>query len=153
MQIRILGFSFDPKTPIARWIVYSSIALFGIAMLARGFQATDDLRERVERVAGFDIPAGIQPEWQTRPKRRSINAIQAWTRGYRLPDDLAQQLMSSCEQRGGRILERDMALVSFPELDGRISANAPACIRSEDKPSRAISMLQATQLVVYIRRH
>lgn len=98
------------------------------------------------------MPDDMNYDWQTRPRRRQIGGDKPWSQGYRLPQNLAQELMRTCVQRGGSVMQRDEAVASYPELDGRVSASSLACIRSESTPTRAVSMLQEDQLVVRIHR-
>lgn len=150
MQFEVLGFRLAPKTPLGRWIVYSSFALLGLALFTQGMKASDDRRLRVERVAGFDMPDHMEVDWQDLPRRRLIGRNKVWSQGYRLPQDLAQELMRTCVERGGLVMERDQAIASYPELASRVFANSPACIRSESAPTRAVSMLQEDRLVVRV---
>ncbi|MBB4128404.1 hypothetical protein GGR77_003731 [Xanthomonas translucens] len=149
--IYFFGFRVNPKTRRARWIVLGSLALMLAAMFVSGGRASSALRERVERIAGFDMPDTMRPAWQTRDKGLLGEGI-AVSQGYRLSASQAEALMHSCEQRGGRIMEREQVLADFPELESRVSARSPACLRSADTPTRAVSMLQDTALVIRIQR-
>ncbi len=149
--IFFFGFRVDPKTPRARWIVFGALALIVVAMFVSGGRASSALRERVENIAGFDMPDAMRPAWQTRDEGLLGEGI-AVTQGYRLSESLAEALMHSCEQRGGRIMDRTQVLADFPELESRVSASSPACLRSADTPTRAVSMLQDTALVIRIQR-
>lgn len=149
--IFFFGFRVDPKTPRARWIVFGSLALMLVAMFVSGGRASRALRERVERIAGFDMPDTMRPAWQTRDEGL-MGEKNVVTQGYRLPASLAGELMERCEDRGGRILEREQVLAQVPELAARVSAASPACLRSAETPTRAVSLLQDTTLVIRIQR-
>ncbi|MBN6113381.1 hypothetical protein [Xanthomonas bonasiae] len=149
--ITFFGFRVDPKTPRARWIVFGSLALIVMAMFVSGGRASRALRERIEHIAGFDMPDTMRPAWKTREEGLLGEGI-AVSQRYRLPESLAAALMHSCEQRGGRIMEREQVLADFPELESRVSAGSPACLRSADTPTRAVSLLQDTTLVIRIQR-
>lgn len=156
MEIEFFGMSITPTSRRGRWIVYGSIALFVLAMLVIIPQRGLADRRDFERIAGFDFPAGLTSRWDTGDPRhrRSINLDLGSDRvrslGFSLSADLARGLMRTCRQRGGLLLETDDARRQFPELAYRISWNDPVCIRSEQRPRRAVALLQDTTLSIQI---
>ncbi|QKW57466.1 hypothetical protein [Stenotrophomonas sp. NA06056] len=156
MNIEFFGMSITPSSRRGRWIVYGSIALFVLVMLVMIPQRSRADRRDIERIAGFDFPAGLSSRWDTgthRPRsgiRLDLGNDRIRSLGYRLPADLARGLMRTCRQRGGLLLEADDARRQFPELASRISWNDPVCIRSEQRPRRAVALLQDTTLSIQI---
>lgn len=156
MNIEFFGISVTPNSRRARWIVYGSMALFALVLLVMIPRHSRADRRDIERIAGFDFPADLSTRWDTRDPtyERSIHLDLGNDRirslGYSLPADLARGLMRTCRQRGGQLLEPDDARRQFPELAYRISWNDPVCIRSEQRPRRAVALLQGTTLSIQI---
>lgn len=152
MQFRVFGFRIVPRTPGELLIVCSAFALLAFILVIRGSHASTEVRQRVERVAGFDMPDNMAFDWQTRPKPRRYGGERVWSQGYRLPLDLAQELMRTCAQRGGTVMERDQAISIHPKFEQHVYGDSPVCVRSEASPTLAVSMLQDDKLVVRIDR-
>jgi len=151
-RIEVFGFPVTPRTPFQRRILFVAIGLFALALLARGCQVSRNVDARIDRLAGFDVPADMKPAWRRRQKWQ-LDTPPTLTMGYRLGEAQARELLRTCEQTGGERIGPDEVATRFPQMQRWNDARSPACLRSETHPSRAASMLQGTRLVIRIENH
>ena len=69
---------------------------------------SDMMRERVERLVGYDLPDDLNPSSQER-RRRTPLLDQMMGYMFHPGDSLIEELMDTCEERGGEILDRAAA--------------------------------------------
>lgn len=157
MRVEFFGIEIAPTTPLARWLVAGAIALSLAFFFVHASQRGKQLSQQIERIAGFDLPAGLKPVWTQRREDRTItlaaNGIEfskPFAQGYRLEETQARQLMDSCVERGGQLVDRAEITPRYPLLTRRLHYSTPVCMRTHDRPTHAVSLLQGDQLVVQI---
>ncbi|WP_313342203.1 hypothetical protein [Stenotrophomonas sp.] len=161
MRFNFYGFEVVPQTTRGRWLMFGAIVL-SVLMLYPGIKKRgEQIARQTERVAGFDMPAGMKPAWTEHPKentieldpRGSIEVGKPLRRGYRLEPAQAQALMESCTERGGQVIDGNDAAKAYPRLMGRLHGNGPICMRTDNAPRRAVSLLQGDTLVIQIANY
>jgi hypothetical protein len=158
MRFDFFGLQVVPQTTRGRWLMFGVFVLSVLIILPGLKKRGEQIARQTERVAGFDIPASLKPAWTEHAEDRtivldprgSVEIGKPLRRGYRLEEAQAKALMESCVQRGGQVISRDDAVSRYRGLMRSLYGNGPICMRTDNTPKPAVSLLQDNNLVIQI---
>lgn len=148
MRLELFGFELDSSKSSSWALMAGAIVISLLVFFATAKSRGAAMDTRIRDAIGFELPKGLGPEWSDRPSGRELIPTNLWSRGYRLPDALAQELLGSCEARGGQLMASDDVAARYPELTKHILYDTTSCVLSRTTPKRSVSMLHENRLTV-----
>ena len=106
---------------------------------------SDMMRERVERLVGYDLPDDLNPSSQERRRRTPLlDQMQGYM--FHPGDSQIEELMDTCEERGGEILDRAGVMRRAPKMRS-VPYHTDICFR-EGRSGEGMALIYEKVIVV-----
>jgi hypothetical protein len=129
-----------------------AFVLFALLAITNGRSVRNELHQRAEQVAGFELDArgGYGAKRGRRASEDIIGPSGDRVEGYTVPDAIAMERMNACESRGGRRLTVEQARQTYPKLVRRLRSQKDVCVSADDPTGRGYSIQQGNLMWIVL---